>query len=65
MQDLEKNRPKRKILVVDDEESIRFTFSHFLKEAGYDVVTASDLKSARKILFHTQLDLIFIDVVLC
>jgi PAS domain S-box-containing protein len=64
MQDLEKNRPKRKILVVDDEESIRFTFSHFLKEAGYDVVTASDLKSARKILFHTQLDLIFIDVVL-
>ena len=64
MQDLEKNRPKRKILVVDDEESIRFTFSHFLKEAGYDVVTASDLKSARKILFHTQLDLIFIDIVL-
>ncbi|MGD0210486.1 MAG: sigma-54-dependent Fis family transcriptional regulator [Desulfomonilia bacterium] len=64
MAETEKKRPKRKILVVDDEESIRFTFSHFLKEAGYDVVTASDLKSARKILFHTQLDLIFIDIVL-
>jgi PAS domain S-box-containing protein len=54
----------RRILVVDDEESIRFTFSHFLKEAGYEVFTASDLKSARKILFHTRLDLIFIDIVL-
>ena len=60
----EKKRLKKKILVVDDEESIRFTFSHFLKEEGYDVVTASDLKSARRILFHTQVDLIFIDIVL-
>ena len=64
MAEPEKKTLKRKILVVDDEESIRFTFSHFLKEAGYDVVTASDLKSARRILFHTQLDLIFIDIVL-
>ncbi|MGO9146572.1 MAG: sigma-54 dependent transcriptional regulator [Desulfomonilia bacterium] len=64
MAEPEKKSLKRKILVVDDEESIRFTFSHFLKEEGYDVVTASDLKSARRILFHTQLDLIFIDIVL-
>lgn len=64
MSEPEKKRLKKKILIVDDEESIRFTFSHFLKEEGYDVVTASDLKSARKILFHTQVDLIFIDIVL-
>ena len=64
MSEPEKKRLKKKILVVDDEESIRFTFSHFLKEEGYDIVTASDLKSARKILFHTQVDLIFIDIVL-
>ena len=64
MAEPEKKTLKRKILVVDDEESIRFTFSYFLKEEGYDVVTASDLKSARRILFHTQLDLIFIDIVL-
>ena len=64
MAEPEKKRLKKKILVVDDEESIRFTFSHFLKEEGYDVVTASDLKSARRILFHTQVDLIFIDIVL-
>jgi PAS domain S-box-containing protein len=64
MAEPEKKSLKRKILVVDDEESIRFTFSHFLKEAGYDVITASDLKSARKVLFRTQLDLIFLDVVL-
>ena len=57
-------QPKRKILVVDDEESIRYTFSHFLKEAGYEVFTASDLKGARKILFHTRLDLVFLDIVL-
>jgi two-component system, NtrC family, response regulator HydG len=64
MAESEKKSLKKKILVVDDEESIRFTFSHFLKEEGYDVVTASDLKSARRILFHTQVDLIFIDIVL-
>jgi PAS domain S-box-containing protein len=64
MAEPEKKSLKKKILVVDDEESIRFTFSHFLKEEGYDVVTASDLKSARKILFHTRLDIIFIDIVL-
>jgi PAS domain S-box-containing protein len=64
MQEPEKMQPKRKILVVDDEESIRYTFSHFLKEAGYEVFTASDLKGARKILFHTRLDLVFLDIVL-
>ena len=64
MAEPEKKSLNKKILVVDDEESIRFTFSHFLKEEGYDVVTASDLKSARKILFHTRLDIIFIDIVL-
>ena len=32
-----------RILVIDDEESIRFTFERFLKGAGYDVSTAKEL----------------------
>ena len=30
------------ILVVDDEESIRYTFQHFLTEQGYTVSCAAD-----------------------
>jgi len=35
-----------KILVIDDEESIRFTFDTFLSEKGYDVTTADSYRSA-------------------
>ena len=35
-----------RILVVDDEESIRFTFSAFLCDAGYSVETAESLEEA-------------------
>ena len=30
---------KAKILVIDDEESIRYTFREFLSDEGYDVDT--------------------------
>ena len=35
-----------KILVIDDEESIRFTFESFLTEEGYAVVTAGNYDDA-------------------
>ena len=37
---------KAKILVVDDEESIRFTFNIFLSEDGYEVGTAAGYEEA-------------------
>ena len=64
MMNTEKSRLKKTVLVVDDEESIRFTFTHFLQNEGYEVLTAPDLRSAKKILSSTRTDLIFLDIIL-
>ena len=64
MMNTEKSRLKKTVLVVDDEESIRFTFAHFLQNEGYEVLTAPDLRSAKKILASTRTDLIFLDIIL-
>lgn len=53
-----------RVLIVDDEESIRFTFSAFLGDAGYNVDTAESLDEAlNKIRAHT-FDAIFLDILL-
>lgn len=53
-----------KILVVDDEESIRFTFESFLSDRGHEVVTAADFDEALRIISRTEFDMIFMDIVL-
>lgn len=53
-----------KILVVDDEESIRFTFESFLADEGYEVVTAKDYNEAVSKISKTGFDLIFADIIL-
>jgi len=55
---------KVKILVIDDEESIRFTFESFLSKEGYGVLTAADFGSALKLINNNIFDLIFADIVL-
>ncbi|MEJ2696200.1 MAG: response regulator [Candidatus Sulfobium sp.] len=55
---------KPKILVVDDEESIRLTFEVFLSEANYEVKTASNYQEALVVMQDTDFDLIFLDIVL-
>ena len=52
-----------KILVVDDEENIRFTFDNFLTNAGYEVLTAENLVEGIKLL-DNDIDLIFLDILL-
>jgi len=37
---------RTKILVIDDEEGIRFTFKRFLSDQGHKVVTARDFDEA-------------------
>ena len=54
----------KNILIVDDEESIRFTFKDFLTEAGYDVATASHYDQALERLKDTDFDLLFVDIVM-
>jgi PAS domain S-box-containing protein len=53
-----------RILVVDDEESIRFTFDAFLTDAGYRIDTAPSLKVALSMAGNTAYDAVFLDILL-
>ena len=53
---------KEKILIVDDEENIRFTFTSFLHEAGYQVETADSLSNGIKKMQAESFDLLFLDI---
>ncbi|MCF6158951.1 MAG: response regulator [wastewater metagenome] len=55
---------KAKILVIDDEESIRFTFERFLQDEGYEVITVRDYTEALTKASDSNFDLIFADVIL-
>jgi two-component system response regulator HydG len=55
---------KQRILVIDDEESIRFTFERFLKGEGYDVSTAKEYEEALREIAWQDYDLVFTDIVL-
>ncbi|MBE0585886.1 MAG: response regulator, partial [Desulfofustis sp.] len=52
------------ILVIDDEEGIRFTFNVFLSEAGYEVSTATSYDEALSLIEGMEYDLIFADIVM-
>lgn len=53
-----------RILVVDDEESIRFTFNAFLSDAGYSVELAESLEEALEKIELEAFDAIFLDILL-
>ena len=55
---------KAKILIVDDEEGIRFTFKKFLKAEDYYVATAKDYEEAMSFISEIDFDLIFADIIL-
>lgn len=55
---------KEKILVIDDEESIRFTFENFLLDEGYEVVIARGFIEAFAAIDRLDFDLIFADILL-
>jgi len=55
---------RRRILVIDDEEGIRYTFESFLSEAGYEVATAADFGAAVARLDAGDYDLVLADIVL-
>ena len=53
-----------RILVIDDEESIRYTFESFLEDKGYYVETAGGFDEAVERINHEDFDLVFADVIL-
>ena len=55
---------KEKILIVDDEENIRFTLESFLLEKEYEVTTASNYQEALVGIDHADFDVIFADILL-
>jgi two-component system response regulator (stage 0 sporulation protein F) len=53
---------KKRILVVDDEESSRIGLSKILDKAGYDVIIAEDGREALKKLKQEVCDLVITDM---
>lgn len=56
------NMETRTILVVDDEQSIRFLYKEELEEAGYRVITAADGDEALYKVKKERPDLITLDI---
>ena len=52
----------KKIMVVDDEDSIRQSLSDVLKDEGFKVISARDGQEALKLLDSTQPDLVLLDI---
>jgi two-component system, NtrC family, response regulator HydG len=55
---------KANILVMDDEESIRFSFHRFLAAEGHNVTTAKGYREALARMDETEFDLILADIFL-
>jgi PAS domain S-box-containing protein len=53
-----------KILIIDDEETIRFAFGSFLADEGHTVVTAGSYEEALAEMARSFFDLYFVDVLL-
>jgi DNA-binding NtrC family response regulator len=51
-----------RILVVDDESSIRLLYSHELVDEGYEVITAAGAEEAAEKLRKDEFDLILLDI---
>ena len=54
--------PTRRVLVVEDRDSLRKLMSHALTKAGYLVSDAADVTSAASLLAETTFDLVFSDL---
>lgn len=57
-------QPQQRILLVDDEDGIRYTLGTLLKKEGYLVDTAADLTTANSFLQASCYDLAFLDITL-
>jgi PAS domain S-box-containing protein len=56
--------PQSKVLIVDDEKSLRATLAEFLKGAGYDVVCAEDATLAEQLINEQRFDVVVTDIIL-
>jgi DNA-binding response OmpR family regulator len=61
---LVQRRADGRVLVVDDEDSVRGLLQRVLEAEGYDVVAAADAASARSAISSTPPDVVILDVML-
>jgi len=54
----------KRILVIDDEESIRFTFQYLLADLGYEVEVAGTPDEGLSLFTQSAFDLVFLDLLL-
>ena len=55
---------RSRILIVDDEESIRYTFRNFLEEEGHQTITAESYEEGMAFLREMVFDLVYVDIIL-
>ena len=53
-----------KILLVDDEKSIRITFSKFLGNSGFEVLSADNVEKALEIIDKNRPDVVITDIIM-
>lgn len=53
-----------RILIVDDEKSIRVTLSEFVKEDGHEVLTAENAEEGLRLLQQDPIDIVVTDIIL-
>jgi PAS domain S-box-containing protein len=57
-------KSKNKILIIEDEEILRFTFKSFLSKEGHEVMIADGYSSALDFISQSEPDLIIADILL-
>ena len=53
-----------KILIVDDEKSIRLSLQEFLRDAAYEVCVAEDADQALENLSREDMDVVLSDIIM-
>ena|ERR1041384_62437 len=53
---------KRRVLIVDDEDGIRFIFLQALAQAGYEVRSANSASETLRLMHEEQFDLVLLDL---
>ena len=53
-----------KVLVIDDDNLVRYTLSRILQHSGYDVVTASDGRHGMLLLRDEHPDVVITDIIM-
>jgi len=54
--------PLKKILIVDDEQSILLSLTHLLKIPGVEVIACNEIEQAEEALANTHFDLVIADI---